>query len=67
MLQICSHDVYGVVEYQCLHLVIAGSRVEDAKAAINDTCDNLMSRVPLGLTPCLCHQLVCRLVSACSS
>ncbi len=48
-------------------LVIAVSGVEDATAAIKDTRDNLMSRVPLGLAPCLCHRLVCRSVSACSS
>ncbi len=40
-------------------LVIAVSGVEDAMAAIRDTCDNLMYRVPLGLPPCLFHQLVC--------
>ncbi len=40
-------------------LVIATSGVEDATAAIRDTHENLMSRVPLGLAPCLCHQLVC--------
>ncbi len=48
-------------------LVIAESGVEDAMAAIWDTRDNLMSREPLGLAPCLCHRLVCRSVSACSS
>ncbi len=48
-------------------LVIAISGVEDATAAIRDTRDNLMSRVPLGLAPCLCHRLVCRSVLACSS
>ncbi len=48
-------------------LVIAVSRIEDATAAIWDTRDNLMSREPLGLAPCFCHQLVCRSVSACSS
>ncbi len=39
-------------------LVIAVSGVEDATAAIRDTRDNLMSREPLGLAPCLCHRLV---------
>ncbi len=48
-------------------LVIAVSGVEDATAAIRDTRDNLMSREPLGLAPCLCHRLVRRSVSACSS
>ncbi len=48
-------------------LVTAISGIEDATAAIWDTCDNLMSWVPLGLAPCLCHRLVCRSVSACSS
>ncbi len=33
-------------------LVIPVSGVEDATAAIQDTRDNLMSRVPLGLAPC---------------
>ncbi len=41
-------------------LVIAVSGVEDATAAIRDTRDNLMSREPLGLAPCLCHLLVRR-------
>ncbi len=45
-------------------LVIAVSGVEDARAAIRDS---QMSRVPLGLSPCLCHRLVCQSVSACSS
>ncbi len=48
-------------------LVIAVSGVEDATAAIRDTRDNLMSREPLRLAPCLCHRLVRRSVSACSS
>ncbi len=48
-------------------LVIAVSGVEDATAAIRDTRDNLVSREPLGLAPCLCHRLVRRSVSACSS
>ncbi len=48
-------------------LVIAVSGVEDSTAAIRNTGDNLMSRVPLGLTPCLCHRFVCQSVSACSS
>ncbi len=48
-------------------LVIAVSGVEDATAAIRDTRDNLMSREPLGLAPCLCHRLVRRSVSTCSS
>ncbi len=39
-------------------LVIAVSGVEEATAAIRDTRDNLMSREPLGLAPCLCHWLV---------
>ncbi len=51
MLQICSQDVYGVVEYQFTSLVIAVYGVEDAMAAIRDTHDNLISRVPLGLAP----------------
>ncbi len=48
-------------------LVIAVSGVEDATAAIRDTRDNLMSREPLSLVPCLCHRLVHRSVLACSS
>ncbi len=48
-------------------LVIAVSGVEDATAAIRDTRDNLMSREPLRLAPCLCHRLVRRSVAACSS
>ncbi len=48
-------------------LVIAVSGVEDATAAIRDTRDNLVSREPLGLAPCLCHRLVRQSVSACSS
>ncbi len=43
------------------------SEVEDATALIRDTRDNLISQVPLGLAPCLCHRLVCRSVSACFS
>ncbi len=40
-------------------LVTAVSGLEDDAAVIRDSRDNLMSRVPLGLAPCLCHQLVC--------
>jgi len=34
-------------------LVIAVSGVEDVTTAICDSCNNLMSRVSLGLAPCL--------------
>ncbi len=55
------------MDYQCLQVFIAIFGVEDAMAAIRDTRDYLMSRVPLGLAPCFCHGLVCRSVLACFS
>ncbi len=59
MLQICSQDVGGGRILVFTSLVIAVTGVEDTMAAMCDTHDNLMSRVPLGLAPCFCHRQVC--------